>query len=164
MSPVSEIEQFFFRAMRAGYASSPVKGTIVEFPGSKTITFQEGNLLLVDCWLVGTNDRSFGNTIIFRDDKPVWMMHYWGQYDEEAIDLLKRVLVKDYSREHILKASEEFFNCCRGQRIFTDTWMTYHNMVNPRSTFEEFSGREEIISNISLRVCGWHCYHGYTLG
>ena len=158
MLSVSDIELFFFQAMKNGYASSPAKGTIAELPGSKTITFQDGNLQLVDCWFAADNGRSFGNTIIFKDEKPIWMMHYWGHYDKGVISFLKKALAENYNRDHSFTYD---FNGCRGPKLFNGVGMTYVNLIAHKSLFEEFAGHEEIIGDHIVR--GWHYYHGWML-
>ncbi len=153
------VEEFFYRAMREGYASYvQPEETIAQLPGSKMITYQEDDLKLVDFWLATRGGRSSGNTIIFHENNPVWQMHYWGWYNDEVISFLKRVLLADYGRNHL--GGVDFLGC-RGPKIFTGTTMTYINIVDDGGMFTHFSGREEIFSNSTGHTgCGWHKYHG----
>ena len=85
-SRTDTIPSVFFDAMRNGYAKEGIKkGKIAELPGSKTIPFAAGNFMLLDCYLVTPlHPHSFGQTIIWCDNVPVWVMSYQGWYLESA--------------------------------------------------------------------------------
>lgn len=168
MFDASDIQVFFYEAMREGYASAkPHKSTISELPGSITITHQKGKMKLVDCYFVGQGDKSFGNTIIFAENLPVWNMHYYGQYEYYATFLLKLALSAAYTLDHPLTADPQFFTGCRGPKVFRSdvtSGLVYVNQVRPQSTFWSFSGREEIFSESGRnKSLGFHEYTGYML-
>ena len=59
------LQEFFFEAMQKGYAVSPPKVPIVGLPGSKSIRYERGDLLLVDLWFVSPqSESSHGMTVI----------------------------------------------------------------------------------------------------
>ncbi len=150
----SEILDVFFSAMRQGYATKPKKGTIAELPGSKVIPFESGEFKLIDCYFtIPDNLASFGQTIIWHNNTPIWMMSYHGWYFEEAIPFLKRALSETYSKNN-------FFGG-RGPHFFRDNLMTYINNVE-KNDWKSFRGREEIFGPNGTSL-GWHGYQGMIL-
>src|SRR3989344_7101683 len=83
---LAEVETVFFEAMNAGYANSPKKRTISELPGSKLIQYDRWPWNVMDTYLVTPlSSSSGGMTVITYEEVPVWMMQYFGRYDEDAI-------------------------------------------------------------------------------
>lgn len=161
------IHDFYFRAMReAGYQTHTPRTTIPELPGSKVIVFEDGELKLVDCWHT-RGQRSSGTTTIFVPGGAVWQMHYWGEYRERAIPMLRQALAADYNDTHLFDDGPNLFNGCRGPRCLRSHFQPdtlYINTVRPGSTFGNFSGREEIRCGIGAsELDGWHEYHGFSL-
>jgi hypothetical protein len=151
-----QILSVFFAAMRNGYAKSGVKkDTIAELPGSKTIPFELGDFKLLDCYLVTPDSpHSFGQTIIWRNDVPIWIMSYQGWYLKDAIPFLKRALWEAYDRG-------DFFGG-RGPRFFQNDGMTYTNRFDFPNDWRHFRGREEVFDRNGQNV-GWHEYQGLLL-
>jgi hypothetical protein len=92
----------------------------------------------------------------------IWAMQYWGEYEPEAIEFLKKALAASY-----LNLIHERFDGCRGPREFScggggEEGLFYQNLVKEGSTFSEFSGREGVFKTNVGRV-GWHEYHGWSL-
>lgn len=161
MSKQRLLGEIFFQAMRQGYAKQDVSiKAITGLPGSAVIEYQDGHYRLIDYWIVGANGKSFGDTLIYNGGALMWMMHYWGEYADRAIDILKFALRSEYLQDG-LPLDPPLFNGCRGPRILPVGDLTYVNMPDKGSSFSEFSGREEIFdkkaNNASL---GWHRYHG----
>jgi len=155
MVDIAEVQAFFFRAMREGYAGSGQKTEVADMPGYKEIRFSEGDFLLVDRYCVAPNlVKSAGTTTIWFDGVPVWVMNYGGYYEEEAISILKRALSTAYQRE-------EFFGG-RGQFVFTNGGLLYTN--HPRlNDFARFEGREEVFGTTGRTSLGFHDYWGMSL-
>ena len=145
----------FFAAMQEGYAKSAKKSSIHDLPGSKTIHFELGELKVMDCYFVTPQSQhSFGQTIIWHKDVPVWTMSYQGFYPANAISFLKRALSESYNRWSFVGG--------RGPRLFTDEEMTYINKVELPNDWRHFRGREEIFDQ-NRKVVGWHEYQGLLL-
>jgi hypothetical protein len=158
-----EAREAFFLAMMAGYASVArvEKRTILELPGSKMIRFEYGRYTIIDTWwTVPDSPYSFGQTIIYRDDIPVWVMQYQGDYAEDAIPFLKEALREAYSNRNFIGG--------RGPAKYErDGWYyENHSVRKPGSTsimvansFQMFSTFESIIG-----PGGWKGYHLCTGG
>lgn len=155
--------------MQDGYAGNAKKSTITELPNSKVITFKKGKWTVVDCYFVTLlSNSSFGTTIIYYDDVPVWMMQYHGEYPKEAIPFLKRALRSCYDHGKFVGG--------RGPTTYEERdgqGYTYHNSL-PMSDFHSnephnFAGREDIVKyyryryGVRSRVVGWHEYSGQLL-
>jgi len=151
-----EMRDVFFEAMNAGYAAEgkPKKGSIAELPGSKTITYTIGPWVVLDVYQV-TPISSFsgGTTHIWYKGVEVWMMQYFGKYEEVAIPCLKAALRDAYSRKE--------FRGGRGPHTFKHTGFVYRNPIS-QLDFEEFYGAEEILDERHERrkVLGWHRFQG----
>ncbi len=149
------IERTFFLAMLGGYAGGGQKRTISGLPGSKTIPFTNDDFVLLDYWFVNQQTQaSFGQTIIWHRDTPVWHMSYQGVYAESAISFLKLALQDNYGRFIFLGG--------RGPDEFKRSGMTYVNKPT-LDGWLHFKGREEVfgLGNESL---GWHEYQGMYIG
>jgi hypothetical protein len=150
-----QVLSVFFAAMQDGYAKSPKKGTISELPGSKTIPFELGEFKLLDCYLITPDTpHSFGQTIIWHKDVPVWTMSYQGWYLKNAISFLKQALGEAYNHS-------DFYGG-RGPHFFTNDGMVYVNNVEAPNDWKHFRGREEVFDRNGQSV-GWHEYQGLLL-
>src|SRR3989339_720574 len=97
---INLIRHFFFKSMRNGWASPTAKSAISELPGAKSIRFSDGELDLLDYYFVSLDsDYSYGTTTIWLAEKPVWIMHYGGWYNELVIPFLKRALLRNYNAD-----------------------------------------------------------------
>ncbi len=138
---IKKIELFFFEAMRQGWATPRPKLPIPDLPGSKSLPlFSAGEYSLLDYYFVAPNSNtSYGTTIIWVAQRPVWVMHYGGWYDKKVIPFLKRALRYNYDANIFLGG--------RGpkQREGEDHTLQYINNVENNS-FEKFRGYEYIIS------------------
>jgi len=152
---LARIQAFFFRAMVEGWAVGGQKIQIPDMPGYKAIPFRDGDFFLLDCYCVTPHSSmSAGTTTIWHRDVPVWVMHYGGFYEEDAIAFLKRALSMTYQVGEFVGG--------RGPNVFVRDSMVYVNRPYPND-FAKFEGREEVLiaeSGISL---GFHEYWGISL-
>lgn len=154
------ILSFFFAAMQDGYAKNnggtkQKKGTILELPGSKTISFVRKDFELLDCWFAPEKTTySSGQTFIWHKGTLVWAMSYLGQYPEDAIPFLKRALRETYKNREFVGG--------RGPDLFEGDGMIYINRVEPPNDWRHFRGREEIFDQTGQNI-GWHEYQGLLL-
>ena len=160
-----EILPVFFQALMNGYAGNAEETTIPALPGSKLIPFQLGPFKVFDCYHVSPKPGadtsalySFGQTIIWHEDVPVWMMQYQGAYDEQVIPFLKRALHHAYRSNNFVGG--------RGSRLYQDDekLYVYTNRVEPPNDWTHFRGREEVFSTaMDGALRGWHEYQGMLL-
>ncbi len=150
-----QVFRHFIDAMQAGYAKSPSKGTIKEMPGSKTIEYEKDGFRLLDAYLV-TPQSSFsgGMTTEWFHDIPVWMMQYFGSYDDDAIPCLKAALKMNYE--------QRLFFGGRGPEFFTLDGYTYVNNVTENDFFGRSSGEERIFGPTG-KLAGWHRHQSLYL-
>ena len=74
---MEELRQFLVDSNRAGYAGGDEKKWIKELDGSTTIPFEKGLWRLHDNFFGG--EPFGGRMVVFRDNKAVWMMVYFGR-------------------------------------------------------------------------------------
>ncbi|MFH0831240.1 MAG: DUF5680 domain-containing protein [Parcubacteria group bacterium] len=145
MVSVKELEQFFFRAMRQGWAFGGKAEPVPGLPGYKDFWHREPDrgLVLLDRYCVarnGCNTKTCGTTTIWHNDVPVWTMHYGGQCEDVAIPCLRAALQDAYE-------AELFFGG-RGTDGFMYEKLAYENCdrdgCSTLGTFENFEGEEHI--------------------
>lgn len=71
-----DLKQFIFNASRATYASGDSSIKIKEVDNSTTIRFSEGSYAFHDNYFGG--EPYGGREVVFFNEKPVWMMVYYG--------------------------------------------------------------------------------------
>lgn len=168
---IVEARDFFFEAMRKGYAGGAEKTSIPGLPGIEAIPYKfDGKGYIVDFYLMDWyaapegSLKSAGSTMIWYKDQPVWVMHYGGFYQNKAIPFLKEALFTAYQRR--------MFYGGRGQSFYLNPeWeMGYINRLASGDffpmdieAFESFEGREEIFDLQTSESLGWHRYWGCTL-
>lgn len=151
-----EMLRVFFKALLSGYAGTapPKKSTIAELPGSTVVTHPDGPWTVVDYYFTTPlGNRSGGTTMIWYDGVPVWMMSYFGEYEESALPCLKAALRATYEGGQFIGG--------RGPVEFSLGDYSYHN-TGDRGIIDHFSGEEWIddLRDGTRRRVGWHCYHG----
>ncbi len=160
---IKRIKAFFFEAMRQGWAMPVPKTPIPGLPGSKSIPFCSGEYYLLDYYFVVPGSKSsYGTTVIWVAEKPVWVMHYGGWYKEEVIPFLKRALMRNYI--------DNIFFGGRGPARLEgeDHTLQYLNEVE-RNDFGNFNGHEHIVSTSDQSgtplgcLAGEHRYFGGLL-
>ena len=151
---MESIQNIFFDAMRRGWAcdNCAKKIEVPQLPGSKAISFEHGPLRVVDCYMTNLN-FSTGTTTIWYRGRPLWVMHYGGRYEKEAIPFLKFCLRRAYT--------ERRFYGGRGPNFMRDDRFTYVNKIE-RNNFRDFAGEERIFDT-SGQCFGYHWYRGMSL-
>ncbi len=150
------VQEMFFVAMCAGYAGGAQKTLRDELPGGRIVRYVDGPWIVHDEWVVTPHsDKSFGQTVITHDGKPVWMMQYAGAYPQTAIPFLKESLRRAYERQWFIggRGPIKLFN--------TEETLRYQNDFG--GSFPNFEGREEIQELPSGTPIGWHRYYGMLL-
>ncbi|MBI2635152.1 MAG: hypothetical protein HYW79_01245 [Parcubacteria group bacterium] len=156
---IQKIEEFFFEAMRSGWAMPVPKTPILGLPGSKSIPFRAGEYYLLDYYLVAPgSSSSHGTTVIWIAEKPVWIMHYGGWYDKKVVPFLKRALMRNYSNNIFIGG--------RGpERLEGENHtLQYLNKVE-KNDFGSFRGHEYIVATseqvgVPGQKFGEHYYFG----
>jgi len=144
---IAEIQAFFLEAAGQCYAGDLSKTTIEELPKSKVLRYEKGDLLYLDVYF--TNDEhSGGQTVIYRDNTPVWLMQYQGLCKNDSPEVLS--FLKEALRETYCKGI--WYNG-RGPREHAKYPYVYDNLVykglwelsgSKVSSFDSFMGIETI--------------------
>jgi len=158
-----DIVAFFFEAMMQGWAMPVPKTPVPGLPGSKSIPFRLGEYSLLDYYFVAPgSESSYGTTVIWVAERPVWVMHYGGWYNEGVIPFLKRALMRNYK--------DGIFLGGRGPERLEgeDHTLQYLNRVK-QNDFGSFRGYEHIIATYGQsgvpagQKLGEHHYFGGLL-
>lgn len=151
---LESIQNKFFDAMAHGWAcnADAKKIEVPQFPGSKGILYEHGQFRVLDFYMTHFN-FSTGTTIIWFRGKPLWVMHYGGRYEKEAIPFLKSCLHRAYS--------ERRFYGGRGPYFMKNDRFTYVNRIE-HNNFREFAGEERVF-NSDEQCLGYHWYRGMSL-
>src|SRR5687768_2587206 len=91
------LRRFLVEANAAGYAGGEERTWLKESDGSTTIAFAQGAWRLHDNFFGG--EPYGGRAVVFLDDKPVWMMVYYGWVadgvePDRVYGLLRRALMQ----------------------------------------------------------------------
>lgn len=159
MTSLLQVEQFFLEAAEHTWAAGMEKSTIPELPGSKVLRYARGGLLYVDTYW-GSGERSFGQTLIYESENPLWMMQYYGEYPKRITPFLKQALLAQYRTRH--------FNGGRGPTTYCHpddktNPLEYRNVVEDESRFFAFRGKEQVCLRLTGEMLGWHRYAGLIL-
>lgn len=131
----SNLKQFLLKANKAGYAGGDDKSWIKEKDGSTTIEYVDREWRLHDNFFGG--EPYGGRLIVFRDNKPYWLMVYYGWVDrDEDTDEVYMVL-----RNALMNMPEDA--PYRGPKEFKQDDYIYRNSWT--GDIERYSGEEEII-------------------
>ncbi len=112
---MSEIQDFFFEATLATYASGEKAKTDPNNTNLKFYSFQRRDYLYLDKFMVN-GEHSGGQTVISFQGKPVWLMQYhgWCKDDDpfafsEEVNLRTRLSMSlvTFSSERVLAASTD---------------------------------------------------------
>ncbi len=154
-----ELEQVWLDAMAAGWVSGSKSEILPRYPHTQLSRYMspDSRFVVEDHWLsLPGVDASSGETHIYLDGVPVWVMQYYGWYDHLAIPVLKEALSINYLKNRI------FFGG-RGPNKYECGNVYYFNYPNPGSSFKEFAGREDVM-DVSLGIKrGYHRYQGGLL-
>lgn len=128
---------FIVDAHKATNKSTP-KHLMKDHDGSTTLIFQKGNWRLHDNYFGG--EPFGGREIVFLDDKPVWIMVYYGQVHIQTIEIDK---VYTFLRKALALVSPD--NPFRGPHVFGESNYIYNNLSE--GSIENFSGGEIVYQN-----------------
>ncbi|MDI6734524.1 MAG: DUF5680 domain-containing protein [Patescibacteria group bacterium] len=151
-----KVEEVFFDAMLNGWANPDIeKTTLPHFPRSKAIWFRRGNFMVLD-WYLKNGTESMGNTIIWEEGIPTWMMSYGGSYPKEAIPFLKEALLVAYQKRGFFGGRGPIFYFYQNDKyVYINTTM--------RNNFASFLGAEKIVLKENSAIVGFHTYWGRLL-
>lgn len=163
---VSRLQKFYLEAAAATYAGGVVeKETIPDLPRSKVYRYESGDLLYVDTFFTN-GEFSGGQTIIYVDGVPAWLMQYHGwckDDDKETLSFLKQALSAAYERGefHGGRGLPRFESHLEGGLVY-ENWPQMPP-YNPQD-FTDFQGRERIWRKPDqTKDVFWHRYQGLLL-
>lgn len=135
-----DLRQFLIDANQAGYAGGEEKKWIKEADGSTTIPFENGLWKSHDNFFGG--EPYGGRTVVFYENKPVWLMVYYGWVAEGAeanlvYGILKNALRK-MPEDHPFRGPKEYQD---GELVYTNLW---------DGELPRFSGEERISDSDKL--------------
>jgi hypothetical protein len=131
---IQDLHQFLIDSNKAGYAGGEEKKWIKEADNSTTIPYQKGVFRSHDNFFGG--EPYGGRLVVFQEEKPVWIMVYYGWVAEEANpDAVYAIL-----REALMNmpADAPF----RGPKEHHKENLTYVNVWN--GDVARYSGEEKI--------------------
>jgi hypothetical protein len=134
---LTDLRRFLLDSNLSGYASGKAKNWVKNPDGSTTITFSKGDWRSEDHFYGG--EPYGGRTIVFYQNKPVWIMVYYGRVERSAdpnrvYSILRQALLK-------MPSSHPF----RGPSLFTQDGLTYTNSWE--GSLKDFSGQEQIAAS-----------------
>ena len=133
-----QLAKFIAEAHKAGYAAGEAANKVKEQDGSTTLTYGKGSWKYHDNYFGG--EPFGGREVAFFENKPVWMMVYWGRVNESVKDFEG---VYAFLQKALKLAPEKA--PYRGPKEFTEGQFKYTNTWN--GTIDDFSGQEEIYKN-----------------
>ena len=137
MVNIAELGLFLIDSNKAGYAGGEEKKWIKEPDFSTTIPFEKKPWRSHDNFFGG--EPYGGRTVVFYEEKPVWMMVYYGLVvegtDNNVIYGILRGALKQMPNDHPFRGPKEY---TEGEFIYTNAW---------EGELKEFSGEENITRN-----------------
>ncbi|MFA5186202.1 MAG: DUF5680 domain-containing protein [Patescibacteria group bacterium] len=153
MSDTEQLRDFFFEAALVTYAGDGEKIPSEEIaPGFKGYRYVRGNHVYVDKYAVN-GSGSFGQTVIWLDDRPTWFMQYNGFcHDKRAVAVVKQALREAYSRRLFIGG--------RGIKNLRVLDLSYGNSGG--DTFYRFNGSDWVTDHADGKdaMIFWHDYRG----
>lgn len=135
-----DLKRFLIESNNAGYAAGNSKKWIKEKDGSTTIPFEKGKWRSNDNFFGG--EPYGGRNVVFLENKPVWIMVYYGfVIEEKNVDKVYKVL-----REALRKMPTNY--PFRGPKTLKFGEYKYSNSW--RGDIENYSGEEKIMKNKKL--------------
>ncbi len=131
-----DLKAFIFSASRATYASGDESIKHKEEDGSTTITYTKGEYRMHDNYFGG--EPYGGREVIFYNDKPIWMMVYYGLVYEGPNREVYQFLMQALSNN-----PEDM--PYRGPLHFEDDFWRYENEFD--GDLSQLSGTERIFKN-----------------
>jgi hypothetical protein len=133
---LKDLRLFLVESITAGYAGLGESGKKNETDGSKTFSFQKGAWKSHDNYFGG--EPFGGRTVVFYNDKPVWMMVYYGSVGKDITNFAK---LYEVLQKALLLAPEQ--NPYRGPESFKEDDFEYKNTWV--GEVDNFSGEEVIM-------------------
>lgn len=130
---IEEIKSFLIRANRNGYGNTSIK-PVDETDGSHTIIYKEKDWLFHDNYFGG--EPFGGREVISHNNKPVWMMVYYGF----VVDTTPLAEVYGFLKKALLNFKDDAPH--RGPEKLEEGEWLYTNTVD--IDFSNFSGEEVI--------------------
>lgn len=153
MDDTEQLKDFFFEAALATYAGDGEKIPSEEIaPGFEGYRFVRGNHVYVDKYAVN-GSGSFGQTVIWLDDKPIWFMQYKGFcHDKRAITVVKQAMREAYAQRQFIGG--------RGIKTLRVDDLAYGNSGN--GSIERFNGSDWVADHTDGKdaMVFWHDYRG----
>jgi hypothetical protein len=136
-----EILTFLKKAKQQTYACA--SNAPPRIHGCKEYTYQEGQWLYRDCYAGSLVDG--GMELIWFNNKPIWMMSYYGGIIEPCDSNLQKANITSHEVFALLKNA--LFHCppempIRGPQEFSQGQFVYKNMIT--GSISKFSGDESI--------------------
>ena len=132
---LAKLREFILQASRATYASADESIKEKQEDGSTTIRFEEGEYKFYDNYFGG--EPYGGREVVFLNNKPVWMMVYYGFVDPSAnVKEIYSFLMKSLSSSTVDMPY-------RGPVLLEDGDFRYENLL--LGATEKFSGTEKIL-------------------
>ncbi len=147
------LKGFFFEAALATYAGDGEKIPDEEIaPGFKGHRFVRGEYVYVDKYAVN-GIQSFGQTVIWLDEMPVWFMQYHGFcHDKRASELVKKAMREAYMQRQFIGG--------RGIKHLRVDDLGYGNSGS--NLIEKFNGVDWVTHYVDDKefMTFWHDYGG----
>lgn len=128
---------FLHKANKNTFANSNAKKSASTRLNSSDYHFEEGNLIYHDTYF---GDRDFiGEEIVYKDQKPVWGMNYYGYIfvedvtNKELSAFLEKSIMQEYDDIIPIRGPKEFSE---------NNWMY---KIDIEGDLSRFSGKEEIL-------------------
>jgi len=138
-----QLKQFILDASRNTYASEDVNLRQKQADNSTTIVYEKDNWKYHDNYFGG--EPYGGREVVFYDNKPVWMMVYYGWVEEgnkpEEIYKILSLALRNSTLEMPY----------RGPSEISDGSFKYINKIDGEA--ENFSGEEKIFNGDTLVYC-----------
>lgn len=150
--PLDILDAFLREANANTYANENIKKVASLRPGSIDYHYEKGDLTFHDTYFGAT--KFIGEEIVYKNEKPVWGMNYYGftlseEISESLFDAILRPALMSGAGENIpVRGPKEFRN---GEWKYTFT--TVGDLTN-------FTGIEEISKKGKI-VCQLYCHGGF---
>lgn len=130
--------QFLVEAKKATYAAGDNAQIITEADNSKSIYYKKGDYKYHDNFFGG--EPFGGREVVFYQDKPLYMMTYYGKVLESVIDFKEVPIILQHALAQI-PLDHPF----RGPKEFIENNFIYKNEY--QGEIDDFSGQETISTN-----------------
>lgn len=133
---LNKLTSFLYLANQKGYGTGDYSSWVKEKDGSTSIVFQDQNWRMHDNFFGG--EPFGGRTVVFVDEKPIWLMTYYGKILPE--NTLKIEEIYGFLQKALLQTIENF--PVRGPQKYTHGKFEYLNSWQGK--IDDFSGQEMI--------------------